>query len=232
MTSLRGAPRRDDQVANAPISVLLVDDHAVVRRGMRAFFDMLADIVVVGEASDGAAALGELTLLNAAGQLPDVVIMDLIMPRLGGVEAIRAVKQEFPDVHVIAMTSFGEAERVRAALAAGASGYVLKDAGADEVAAAVRASNSGELHLDAAVTRTLTASLIEQRNDPAALTTREREVVVRVAEGLSNKQVAHALLISERTARTHVSNILVKLDLSSRTQLALWAIQRGLVTPS
>lgn len=218
--------------ADRPIGVLIVDDHAVVRRGMRAFFDMLPDIVVVGEASDGAAALGELTLLNATGQLPDVVIMDLMMPRLGGVEAIRALKQQFAAVHVIAMTSFGEAERVRAALAAGASGYLLKDAAADEVAAAVRASFRGELHLDAAVTRTLTASLIQQRNDPAALTMREREVVVRVAQGLSNKQIAQALLISERTARTHVSNILVKLELSSRTQLALWAIQRGLITAS
>ena len=212
------------------IRVVLVDDHIVVRQGLRAFFDMLPDIVVVAEAGDGQAALGELTLLAAAGTLPDVVIMDLLMPRLDGVESIRAIKSRFADVQVVAMTSFGEAERVRSALAAGASGYVLKDAGADEVAAAVRAAHAGEMHLDAAVARTLTSSLVHQRVQPTALTTREREVVVQVTQGSSNKQIADSLRISERTARTHVSNILVKLDLSSRTQLALWAIRQGLVS--
>lgn len=214
------------------IRVVLVDDHAVVRRGLRSFFDMLPDIVVVAEAGDGEAALGELTLLDAAGGLPDVVIMDLLMPRLDGLETIKAVKTRFPSVQVVAMTSFGEAERVKSAVAAGAAGYVLKDAGADEVAAAVRAAHAGEMHLDAAVARTLTSSLVHQRIQPTALTVREREVVIQVTHGLSNKQIADSLRISERTARTHVSNILVKLDLSSRTQLALWAIRQGLVTSS
>jgi len=223
-------PSTDAPAPENLIRVMLVDDHIVVRRGLRAFFDMLPDIVVVAEAVDGHAALGELTLLAAADTLPHVVIMDLLMPRLDGIETIRAVKSRFADVQVVAMTSFGEAERVRSALAAGASGYVLKDAGADEVAAAVRAAHAGEMHLDAAVARTLTSSLVHQRVQPTALTTREREVVVQVTQGSSNKQIADSLRISERTARTHVSNILVKLDLSSRTQLALWAIRQGLVS--
>ena len=214
-----------------PIRVLLVDDHAVVRRGMRAFFEMLDDIVVVAEASDGRAALGELTLLQAAGTPPDVIVMDLLMPRMDGIEAIRAVKSDFPHVKVVALTSFSETERVRSALAAGASGYLLKDAAADEVAAAVRAARAGELFIDPAVARALATGLFGGQTESTSLTVRERDVVVHVARGLSNQQIADALAISERTARSHVSNVLLKLGLSSRTQVALWAIQQGLVTP-
>lgn len=214
-----------------PIRVLLVDDHAVVRRGMRAFFEMLDDIVVVAEASDGRAALGELTLLQAAGTPPDVIVMDLLMPRMDGIEAIRAVKSDFPHVQVVALTSFSETERVRAALAAGASGYLLKDAAADEVAAAVRAARAGELFIDPAVARALATGLVGGRTELTSLTVRERDVVLHVARGLSNQQIADALAISERTARSHVSNVLLKLGLSSRTQVALWAIQQGLVAP-
>lgn len=213
-----------------PIRVLLVDDHSVVRRGVRAFFDVLPDIAVVAEATDGEAALAELTLMAAAGDLPDVVMMDLVMPRLDGAAATHVVKERFPDVQVVVMTSFGEAERVRSALAGGASGYVLKDAAADEVAAAVRAAHAGEMYLDSAVARGLTSSLVDQRTMTTALTTREREVVVHVVHGLSNQQIAEAMFISERTARTHVSNVLVKLQLSSRTQLALWAVREGWAT--
>lgn len=215
-----------------PIRVLLVDDHAVVRRGLAAFFAVLDDILVVAEASDGRAAIAELTVLSATGELPDVVVMDLLMPRMDGVEGIQRVKQAFPDVQVVALTSFSETERVRSALSAGASGYLLKDAGADEVAAAVRAAHAGELHLDPAVARALTSALVTSRSDPAALTPREREVVVGVAQGHSNQQIADTLGISERTARTHVSNVLLKLGLSSRTQAALWAVREGLVTRS
>ncbi len=218
-----------DRLGPPPIRVVLVDDHVVVRRGMKAFFEVLPDITVVGEAGDGQAAIAELTLLAAAGSMPDVVMMDLLMPRMDGIAAIEVVKSRFPCVEVVALTSFSETERVRAALAAGASGYVLKDASADEVAAAVRAAHAGELHLDPAVARGLATTFIRQRTDPTALTTREREVVVRVARGLSNQQIADEFGISERTARTHVSNILVKLNLPSRTQAALWAIRQGLI---
>ncbi|GAA0896834.1 response regulator transcription factor [Pseudonocardia zijingensis] len=211
------------------ISVLLVDDHAVVRQGLRAFFEMLPDIDVVGEADDGAAALRELALLTASGSPPDVVVMDLLMPQMDGDEAIRRVLAQAPDVRVLVMTSFREPERVRAALAAGASGYLLKDARADEVAAAVRATHAGELHLDPAVARELGRHLLAPQQRGGELTTREREVLVRVAQGLTNQQIATALRISERTARTHVSNILTKLGLSSRTQAATWAIRQGLV---
>lgn len=219
----------DQALGDAPVvlRVLLVDDHAVVRRGLRAFLDVLPDMTVVGEAADGQAALGELTVMAAAGVLPDVVLMDLMMPRMDGITAIRAVKECFPDLPVVAMTSFSEDERVRAALTAGAAGYLLKDAGADAVAAALRAAHAGGLHLDPAIARAATGTSTT-RSDAAVLTAREREVVTHVAEGLSNKQIAAALSISERTARTHVSNILLKLDLPSRTQAALWAIKQGL----
>ena len=213
-----------------PIRVFLVDDHAVVRRGMRAFFDMLDDIEVLGEAADGQAALDELATAAASDNLPDVVLMDLLMPRLDGISAIKAIKQRYPEVEVVALTSFSEAERVHIALAAGAAGYLLKDAEADEVGAAVRAAKRGQVHLDPSVARTLTRSLIAPQRTATALTPREREILTLVAKGKSNRDIAEALMISERTARTHVSNVLAKLGLTSRTQAALWAIREGLIT--
>jgi DNA-binding NarL/FixJ family response regulator len=215
--------------AARPIRVFLVDDHAVVRQGMRAFFDMTDDIEVFGEAADGRAALDELAVLAAADDLPDVVLMDLLMPRLDGIAATTAIKQQYPSVEVVAMTSFSEAERVHVALEAGAAGYLLKDAEADEVAAAVRAAYRGEVHLDPVVARTLTRSLIASQSTVTALTPREREILVLVAQGKSNREIAKALTISERTARTHVSSVLTKLGLASRTQAALWAVREGLV---
>ncbi|WP_432937368.1 response regulator transcription factor [Kribbella sp. CA-253562] len=211
------------------IKVFLVDDHAVVRRGMRAFFELLPDLEVVGEAPDGKAALDELAVAAASDCLPDVVVMDLLMPRMDGITCIGEVRALYPAVEVVALTSFSEAERVHAALAAGAAGYVLKDADADEVAAAVRAAHAGEVHLDAAVARKLTRSLVGGNEGVSALSSREREVLVLVAQGHSNREIAQQLVISERTARTHVSNVLLKLDLASRTQAALWAIRQGLV---
>lgn len=216
-------------VDSQPIRVLLVDDHVVVRRGMRAFFDELPDIEVLGEAVDGQAALDALTVMAAREALPDVVLMDLVMPRVDGLAAMTAIKQRYPDIEVVALTSFSEAERVHAALEAGAAGYLLKDAEADEVGAAVRAAYRGEVHLDAAVARKLTRSLIAPGRSAAMLTPREREILTFVAQGKSNRDIARALVISERTARTHVSNMLVKLGLASRTQAALWAIREGLV---
>jgi DNA-binding NarL/FixJ family response regulator len=212
------------------IRVFLVDDHTVVRRGMRSFFDMLPDIEVIGEAADGQAALDELAVRDRADDLPDVVLMDLLMPRLDGVAATSAIRQRHPGVQVVALTSFSEAERVHAALVAGAAGYLLKDAEADELAAAIRAAHNGEVHLDPVVARKLTQLLVAPEHTATALTAREREVVVLVARGRSNREIADELVISERTARTHVSNVLSKLGLASRTQAALWAIREGLAS--
>jgi DNA-binding NarL/FixJ family response regulator len=213
-------------VADA-IRVLIVDDHTVVRSGLSSFFALLDDIEVVGEAADGSEAIAAARRLS-----PDVVLMDLLMPHMDGVTAIGRIKEELPEVEVVAMTSFIEEEKVTAALAAGASGYLLKDAEADEVAQAVRDAYHGEVHLDPQVARLLTQRM-RQRSDPAAdlvepLTEREKEVLRLVARGMSNKDIATELFITERTARTYVSNILGKLGLQSRTQAALWAIDHKL----
>ena len=211
-----------------PIRVLLVDDHAVVRRGLRTFFELLDDIEVVGEAGDGIEGVAE------AGRLaPDVVLMDLLMPNLDGLGAIAAIKADHPEIEIVAVTSFIEEEKVTAALEAGASGYLLKDAEAEEVAAAVRAAHNGEVHLDPAVARLLAQRMRDRRREPKTepLTEREREVLALVGQGASNKEIASALFITERTARTHVSNILGKLGLSSRTQAALYAVENKLTQP-
>ncbi|MFI1166919.1 response regulator [Streptomyces sp. NPDC020801] len=211
-----------------PIRVLVVDDHSVVRQGMRAFLSMQSDMEVVAEAGDALAALDFLTEAALRGLLPHVVLMDLVMPNLDGAAGIEAIKKIHPGVEVVAMTSFGETERVRAALAAGASGYLLKDAEADEVATAIRAATAGEIHLDTAVARKVTSVLTGASGGASSLSRREREVLVLVADGCSNREIAEALTISERTARTHVSNILLKIGVASRTQAALWAIRQGL----
>jgi DNA-binding NarL/FixJ family response regulator len=215
------------------IRVFLVDDHGVVRRGMRAYLEFVDDVSVVGEAEDGQQALDRLAILAAADALPDVVLMDLLMPRLDGIAATAALKARYPDVEVVALTSFIEEEKVHAALAAGAAGYLLKDAEADEIAAAVRAAHRGEVHLDPAVAARLVRSLRSPAPPPAeALTEREREVLALVGRGAANKAIARQLGISERTARTHVSNILGKLGLASRTQAALYAAREGLARPA
>jgi DNA-binding NarL/FixJ family response regulator len=214
-----------------PIRVLVVDDHAVVRRGLWDFLESEPDFEVVGDADGGPQALDLLARLDAEGRRPDVVVMDLQMTPVDGIESTRRIRARYDDVEVVALTSFGESERVRAALEAGASGYLLKDSEADEVAAAVRAARRGELQLDPAVARRLTASLRESSGDGTKVefTSRELEVLRLLGAGSSNKEIAAQLSISERTARTHVSNILGKLGLSSRTQAALWAVREGLV---
>ena len=213
--------------AAAPIRVLLVDDHSVVRMGLRTFFDMLDDIEVVGEASDGSEGVAMARRLK-----PDVVLMDLLMPNMDGVTAIGRIKAEMPETEIVTMTSFIEEEKVTAALEAGASGYVLKDAEADEVATAIRAAYGGEVHLDPQVARLL-AQRMRQKKDPAEelaepLTERERDVLRLLGQGRSNKEIGAELFITERTARTYVSNILGKLGLASRTQAALWAVEHKL----
>lgn len=218
------------QAGPEPIRVLVVDDHAVVRQGMKAFLSLQADMEVVGEAGDAQAALDFLAMAAVRGIMPNVVLMDLVMPRLDGVSGIQAIKKLHPGVEVVAMTSFSETERVRAALAAGASGYLLKDAEADEVATAIRAATAGETHLDAAVARKITRALTGVSEGLSSLSQREREVLVLVADGYSNQDIADALTISERTARTHVSSILLKVGVTSRTQAALWAIRQGMTS--
>ena len=212
-----------------PVRVFVVDDHTVVRRGLRAYLELVDDMEVVGEAADGQEALEDIAALVAAGRPPDVALMDLLMPGMDGVAATAAITQRYPAMEVVAMTSFTRADLVHGALQAGAAGYLLKDAEADEVAAAIRAACRGEVHLDPAIAKQLTRSLVAPKPQPLqALTDREREVLILVAEGLSNQQIADSLVISERTARTHVSNILSKLGVASRTQAALVAIRGGI----
>jgi DNA-binding NarL/FixJ family response regulator len=212
------------------IRVLLVDDHGVVRRGLRGYLELLDDIEVVGEAENGLIAVEKSAELS-----PDVVLMDLVMPQLDGIGAIARIKAAQPNVQVVALTSFIEEEKVTAALEAGASGFILKDADADDVAEAIRAAHRGEVHLDPAVASIVARRVREQATAATGgdeLTSREHEVLGLVARGLSNREIATRLAITERTARTHVSNILGKLGLASRTQAALYAVEHGLVPPA
>jgi DNA-binding NarL/FixJ family response regulator len=210
----------------APIRVLLVDDHGVVRRGLRGYLELLNDIEVVGEAENGVEGIE-----RSAELAPDVILMDIVMPQLDGIEAISRIKAAQPHVQVVALTSFIEEDKVLAALEAGASGFILKDAEADDVAAAIRAAHHDEVHLDPAAARILAKGMrARSEGQPVdALTERELEVLSLVGHGRSNKEIATDLGITERTARTHVSNILGKLDLQSRTQAALYAVERKLV---
>jgi DNA-binding NarL/FixJ family response regulator len=219
------SPESDDR-----IRVLVVDDHAVVRRGLRAFLDSEPDLEVVGAAEGGTQALDLLEGLDSQRRRPRVVVMDLQMRPVDGVESTRRIRARYDDVEVVVLTSFADDELVRAALEAGASGYLLKDADADEVAVAVRAAARGEPPPNPAVARGLLSSLGAVSHDAKAdLTARELEVLRLVGAGRANKEIAARLDISERTARTHVSNILGKLGVASRTQAALWAVREGLV---
>jgi DNA-binding NarL/FixJ family response regulator len=213
------------------VRVLIVDDHAVVRRGIRAYLEVLDDLQVVAEAGDGQEALDRLEAMAAHGELPDVVLIDLLMPKMDGAAATARITECFPGVRVVVLTSFGEMERVHAALANGASGYLLKDAEPPEVITAIRVAARGDVFLDPAVARRLTQEIVSPPSGIGALTTRERDVLVLVASGRSNQEIADELVISERTARTHVSNVLRKLQLTSRTQAALVAVRAGLVPP-
>jgi DNA-binding NarL/FixJ family response regulator len=218
-------------VTGDAIRVFVVDDHEVVRLGLRAFLDATPGIVLVDEAADGRTALHRLDELAACGALPDVVLMDLVMPDPDGVAATAMIKKAHPGVEVVVVTSFGESLRVHRALEAGAAGYVLKDARVDEIIEAIRAAHRGEVHLDATVARVLTRALLAPHRGAAALTAREREVLVLVAEARSNRDIAQEMSIGERTVQTHLGNVLVKLSLTSRTQATLWAVREGLVQP-
>jgi len=211
-----------------PLRVFLVDDHAIVRSGVRGYLELAGDIAVAGEARGGQQAIDAIAVLEPAGALPDVVLMDLVMPGMDGIEATRRIKARWPGIEVVAVTSFADQAKVRSALQAGAAGYLLKDADADQVAAAIRAAAAGQCHLDPAVAKILADSLRAPRPAADTLTARERDVLAQVGSGATNRQIASRLGVSERTARTHVSSILAKLGLASRTQAALWAVQHGL----
>jgi DNA-binding NarL/FixJ family response regulator len=207
-------------VDDGRIDVVVVDDHALVRSGLRALIDAAPDMRVVGEAPDGAVAAD---LVAAA--CPDVVLMDLSMPRMDGVSATRAVLERCPGTAVIVLTSFVDRERVGAAIAAGAVGYLLKDGVPREVVDGVRAAARGESPLDPKAARLLIQNRAAERPGPA-LTDREREVLTLLAEGLANKQIARRLGITERTVKAHLTRIYAALGVSDRTAAALW-LQRN-----
>ena len=210
------------------IKVLIVDDHQVVRQGLRTFLELHDDILVVGEAGNGEPAVA------MAGQLsPDVVLMDLVMPVMDGITATSQIKSNCPDTRVIALTSFTEDDKIFPAIQAGASSYLLKDVTPDELVDAIRAVHHGETRLHPDIMRRLVEQVAHQPPGRQSgfvpvLTEREREVIRLVAEGQSNRRIAETLTISEKTVKAHISNILGKLGLSDRTQMAIYAIKNGL----
>ena len=208
------------------IRVLVVDDHAVVREGLRAFLDLQEGIEVVGEAADGTEGV------SAAERLrPDVVLMDLVMPRLDGLAALRELRERLPGTRAIVLTSFLDDDKLLPALRAGAAGYLLKNAPPAEVARAVRAADAGEAVLDPLVAARLLEELARDSEPLDRLTPREREVLVLLGRGFPNKRIAQDLRLSEKTVKTHVGHVLAKLGVTDRTQAAVVAVRAGLVEP-
>jgi len=208
------------------IRVLIADDHAIVREGQRALIETEPGMELIGEATDGVEAVHMARTLQ-----PDVILLDLLMPRKGGVEAIGEIKEENPKARILVLTSFAEDEKVYAAIKAGALGYLLKDASPQEILAAIREVHRGEPSMPPIITHKLMSELQRTSNLPPTedpLTERELEILKLVAQGLPNLEIAQRLVISERTVRTHVSNMLAKLHLANRTQVALYALREGL----
>jgi NarL family two-component system response regulator LiaR len=205
------------------IRVLIADDHAVVRQGLKMFLSLNAEFEIIGEATNGAEAL------RMAHQLtPDVVLMDLLMPEMDGITATAAIRRELPDTEVIALTSVLEDKSVTGAIRAGAIGYLLKDTESDELIRAIKAAANGQVQLSPKAAARLMRE-IRTPESPESLTERETEVLRLLAQGKANKEIAHELVIGEKTVKTHVNNILSKLNVSSRTQAALYAVRIGLV---
>jgi DNA-binding NarL/FixJ family response regulator len=215
-----------------PITILVVDDHAVVREGLRAFLGLQDGFEIVGEAVDGDQALERAEQLD-----PDVILMDLVMPKRDGVSAMQELKERASRSRVIVLTSFLEDDRLLPALEAGAAGYLLKNSQPSELARAVRAAHAGEAIIDPTVAARLVHALSDRQTpgrlatDLNHLTTRERDVLILIARGRSNKRIALELGISEKTVKTHVGHVLAKLGVTDRTQAAVLAVQQGLVEP-
>ena len=206
------------------IRILLADDHAVVRQGLKMFLELDSDLVVVGEAENGEQALHLSLSLN-----PDVVLMDLLMPVMDGISAIKAIRSQIPDIEIIALTSVLEDASVMGAMRAGATGYLLKDTHADELCRAIKAAAAGQVQLSPQVAARLMRE-VQAPQSPEKLTERETDVLRLLALGKSNKEIALDLFIGEKTVKTHVSSILGKLGVPSRTQAALHAVRIGLVS--
>jgi len=210
-----------------PIRVLITDDHAIVREGLRALIKSETGMELVGEAVDGVDAVQKAQALQ-----PDVILLDLMMPRKNGIEAITDIKAMNPEARILVLTSFAEDDKVFPAIKAGALGYLLKDSSPEELLQAIRDTHQGESSLHPAIARKLVRELSQPSPLPPAeepLTEREVEVLKLVAHGLANQEIAEKLVISERTVRTHVGNILSKLHFANRTQAALYAVREGLL---
>lgn len=220
----------DDRVnSTAQIRVLIVDDHEIVRKGIRAVLTETPGFEVVGEADNGQNAL-----LRAQELHPDIVLMDLLMPVVDGVEATRRISSVEPQTRILVLTSFAADNNVFPAIKAGALGYLLKDSSPAELVRAIRQVHRGEPSLDPAIARKLMQEIaqpVERKPAPEALTGREMKVLGLIAQGLSNQEIADRIMVSEPTVRTHVSRILAKLHLASRTQAALYAVREGLTDP-
>jgi len=205
-----------------PIRILIADDHSVVRQGLRMFLALDADLEVIGEAADGAEALQKARELK-----PDVVLMDMLMPVMDGIAATGAIRSELPDTEVLALTSVLEDASVVGAVKAGAIGYLLKDTQAEELCRAIKAAAAGQVQLSPQAASRLMRE-VRAPDSPQSLTERETDVLRLLAQGKANKEIAAALVIGEKTVKTHVSSILLKLGVQSRTQAALYAAQIGL----
>jgi two-component system, NarL family, response regulator DevR len=211
------------------VRLMIVDDHEVVRLGMRAAFELESDIAVIGEAGNGSEALAKIQVL-----MPEVILMDVRMEKMGGIEACREIRSRYPDIRVIMITSYPDDEAVTASILAGACGYLLKNVSRSELLKAVRQAASGESLLKPEATKKAISQMTSLANSTTSkpnddLTEREREVLGLVARGYTNKQIAEALYLSEKTARNHVSHILEKLGLSRRSEAAAYAVEHKLV---
>lgn len=213
---------------NSTIRVLIVDDHSIVRKGIRALLSTERDIQVIGEACDGTEAMAQAQALK-----PDVILMDLVMPRMDGIEATRRITAQQPGMRILVLTSFAADDKVFPAIKAGALGYLLKDTGPDELVQAIHQVHRGEPSLEPTIARKVLTELSAPPQKPLSvdpLTERELGILRLIAQGCSNKEIAEQLVITEMTVRTHVSNVLSKLHLASRTQAALYALKEGIAS--